>query len=420
MNFWTRLNKAVRRATQFHHNVYLIWICTFFFGFLIFGGIFQVLVNLVLVRLGYGPEFVGLLNGVGLLSLSLGSITAALLGQRYSSTSLLRLGYSCYVIGLLLFPVGTYFAGTLQRSWMLVTYSIGFFMGAIFAVHMNPLMMLSTTESQRNDAFSYQMAIMTFGGFVGATVAGGLSSFFVRLSASSAESPTPYTWTLFSGALLALIGVVAAFFLKDVSVEDPEQISAATPQPEETTDPFPWKIILTIALVISLRIVGESAARNFTNLYLDIEFSVEPSQIAYIYSVAQFLAIPASLLAPVLMTRFGRVNVFNWATIGVSVFVITSAFAPGWLLVTVSYVFILGLAQIARPAITIISMESVSPRWRSSMSSSNIISIGIAGLVTALAGGLMIGSVGFTAFFVAAAAVTFAGVAVFYFNFARS
>ena len=54
------------------------------------------------------------------------------------------------------------------------------------------------------------------------------------------------------------------------------------------------------------------------------------------------------------------------------------------------------------------------------MSSSNIISIGIAGLVTALAGGLMIGSVGFTAFFVAAAAVTFAGVAVFYFNFARS
>jgi len=58
MSFQTRLETITTQATGFHRNVYVVFICTFFFGFLVFGGVYQVLVNLLLVRLGFGPEFV--------------------------------------------------------------------------------------------------------------------------------------------------------------------------------------------------------------------------------------------------------------------------------------------------------------------------------------------------------------------------
>jgi len=119
------------------------------------------------------------------------------------------------------------------------------------------------------------------------------------------------------------------------------------------------------------------------------------------------------------MNRFGRGQVFNWATIGVAGTVAAIALTQNWIIVAITYVVLLGLAQIARPAITIISMSIVTPRWQSSMSSANIISIGLSGLANSVIGGFMIDSWGFKPFFLTSAAVTMVGVAIFWFNFVR-
>ena len=48
-------------------------------------GIFSVLFNLYLLRLGYGPRFVGLVSGAAMLTLALGSLPAGALGRRWGS-----------------------------------------------------------------------------------------------------------------------------------------------------------------------------------------------------------------------------------------------------------------------------------------------------------------------------------------------
>ena len=420
MSFQTRLQSATKSVTGFHRNVYVAYTCTFFFGFLFFGGVFQVLVNLLLVRLGFDPQFVGLLNGMVLLFVSVGSVFGAILGQRFSSTSLLRAGYGLFFVGMVLFPLGNYFPPAMQRSWFLITYSFAALMAAVYVVHMQPIFMASTKDEERNRVFSYQAALMTIGGFCGSWFAGSLSTFLISRFSLSVDSPLPYTWTLLVAAALAIIGVIATFFVRDARPAQSQRAEGALDEATENKDPFPLKIILLVALVVSLRIVGESATRSFSNLYLDLEFGIDPARIAYIFSVAQFLAIPAPLIAPGLMTRYGRAAVFNWATVAVAGCVIFIAFAQHWLWVAIGFILVMGLAQIARPAITILSLSSVSPKWQASMSSSNIISIGLSGLGTSLMAGLMIDSVGFRPFYLIAAAITLAGVAAFRFGFLKN
>jgi predicted MFS family arabinose efflux permease len=115
------------------------------------------------------------------------------------------------------------------------------------------------------------------------------------------------------------------------------------------------------------------------------------------------------------LDRFGRGHVFNWSTIGVAVCVAVLAITHSWFVDAVTVLF--ALAQIAGPATTIISMRSITPRWQPSMSSANLISLGLSAFLTATLGGLMIGAVGFRTFFFASVGVTMIGVALFWFSF---
>ena len=50
------------------------------------------LLNLYLLRLDYGTEFIGLVNAVGLLTFGLASLPAGILGSRMSTTALMKFG----------------------------------------------------------------------------------------------------------------------------------------------------------------------------------------------------------------------------------------------------------------------------------------------------------------------------------------
>ena len=67
-------------------------------------GIRVVLLNLYLLRLGYGPEFIGIVNGLGALAFSLFCLPAGLLDRRWGSRRLLIAGLSMSALGLVLLP----------------------------------------------------------------------------------------------------------------------------------------------------------------------------------------------------------------------------------------------------------------------------------------------------------------------------
>ncbi|MEZ4674145.1 MAG: hypothetical protein R2932_07890 [Caldilineaceae bacterium] len=59
----------------FQRNVWLYFFAISLIGFTVDGGIFSVVFNLFLLRMGYGPEFVGQVNSVGLLAFAICSLS---------------------------------------------------------------------------------------------------------------------------------------------------------------------------------------------------------------------------------------------------------------------------------------------------------------------------------------------------------
>src|SRR5262245_29025890 len=82
-------------------------------GFAIDGGIYAVLLNLFLVRLGYGPEQIGLINAAGMLTFALACLPAGVIGARWGSRQIMVLGLGLLGVGSLLLPL----ADTLPPAW---------------------------------------------------------------------------------------------------------------------------------------------------------------------------------------------------------------------------------------------------------------------------------------------------------------
>jgi MFS family permease len=83
---------------RFNQDVYLVLIAL---GLITFGyfGVQAVLLNLYLLRLGYRPEFIGILNGMGTLILVVVALPAGLLGARWGLRKAMVAGIALSVLG---------------------------------------------------------------------------------------------------------------------------------------------------------------------------------------------------------------------------------------------------------------------------------------------------------------------------------
>ena len=88
-------------------------------GFVFFG-IYALLLNLYLLRLGYGPAFIGLTNAVGPLALAVASLPVGLLSRRIGSRRVLIIGYFFTAVSLTLLPLGENLPGPWPERWIVI------------------------------------------------------------------------------------------------------------------------------------------------------------------------------------------------------------------------------------------------------------------------------------------------------------
>ena len=144
---------------RFSRPVRLYLVSSALFGFSIFGGIYTLLLNLYLVRLGYGADFVGVVNASGMLALALFALPSGVLGTRYGSRRGLIVGLSLIVSGLVLLPNAEHIPMSFRSVWLVMTYMIAWLGVALYFVNTNPFLMGVTTPVERNHVFSIQAAL---------------------------------------------------------------------------------------------------------------------------------------------------------------------------------------------------------------------------------------------------------------------
>ena len=400
----------LRTIRHFNRDIRLYLFASGLVGFCLFSGIYSLLFNLYLLRLGYGPAFVGQVNAVGGLAFALSSLPSSFLGSRWGNRRTMILGLSLAIVGHALLSQAEFVPNIHQQSFILSTNSLGLLGISLYIVNGYPYLMEVSSAAQRHHVFSLQAALFPLAGFAGSLVGGFLPGGFAGLLQLSLDHPTPYRHTLLVASLLLTPGVFALVAMGQQTRERREDT------PTESS-PLPLKLILLLSFIAFLYTAGEGAVRTFLNVYLDDALNASTALIGTLAASGQLLAIPAALMMPFLVRRFGSTRTFNGAVLCSALILVPLALIPHWGIAGLCLMGTMCLAGIRRPAFTVFQQEMMPRRWRTAMAGAAATMTGFGYAGVSLGGGYMIEAVGYRALFLMAGCLTASGAAIFWLCF---
>ncbi len=388
-----------KQFRSLNRDVKLHLLSRFFTGFG-YAGIYMVLFNLYLLRLGYGPSFVGLTNGVGRLGGALFSIAGGALGTRFGSRRVAIIGITVASLCLMLVLGGEWFSGTTRQVWIVVAFSCVWMGGSTYLVNQTPLLTRLTTQEQRSYAFSALQATAIFGGFSGNLMGGFLPRVVVFIAGVPVDSPSAYRFPLLLGGLIVPGAGLMTLLTRNVAARG-ERSSA------DQNDPKPVGPIIMIAVVALLLNASMAAYGTFFAVYLDSVLLVATPLIGLLLALTKLLSV-STLITPMLIRRWGKSKTLLGAGIGISVSAMPIALFPHWLAAGASLLVQSIMSNFRIPAYLQLTQEHLKARWRGLVSGAVQTASGLSVFVVSLVGGFVVVSIGYPAMFVIAS--VFSGI----------
>ncbi|MDE0043081.1 MAG: MFS transporter [Candidatus Poribacteria bacterium] len=374
-------------------------------------GIHALLFNLYLLRLGYGPAFIGLINGIGMCAFAICSLPAGRLTQRWGCRRTMLTGLVLVIAGYGLLLLVELEPGLRRNSWLIVTYVVVSVGAAVYFVNTAPFLMNVTSEKERNHVFSVYAAIGSLAGFTGNLVGGILPAFLGTLLGDSLSQPTPYRWALLIATLLLL---PALLIVRATTSDSPSQRTFGKRVKGGSSR---FSLILLLSLIRMLTITSLAVVHFFFNVYLDAELDVSIAQIGLVIAFGRLLAVPAALVIPLLTSRWGNGGISLWSSLGSAISLIPLALVPHWGAASLGFAAVMALASIRYPTFMIYTMEVVSPEQRGVASGAGEMAAGGSFAFMALSGGYLITVLGYHSLFLTGAILTSIGTFIFWVNF---
>jgi MFS family permease len=400
----------VRRLWSLDRDVRLFFFSSGAMSFTLLNGIFPVLFNLYLLRLGYGPEVIGLVNAAGLLAYAVFAFPAGMIAQRLGVRRAMVIGVATTMGCSGLLPLVEALSPGWRQPWMLGNQIVSTAGLALFFVNANPFMVDASKAGERNYAFSTRMVIDTVSGMLGSLAGGVLPGLLSSWLGLPLESPA---------AVAALLSLRERRVASDAEDERPAADGSAVagqavgPAAERGAGRAPVALLGVMAVVMLLRAAGIGASRVFFNVYLDDGLGVSTVQIGTLFAVIQLASIPAALAMPYLATRGGLHRVVVWGSLGIAASMLPLALVPHWAAATVGRFGTYALSAIADPALSVYQLELVPPRWRSVMSGVSGTALGVSWTALSFGGGFWIAALGYRTLFLSAAGLSVVGTLLF-------
>lgn len=392
------------------------------FGITLDGGIATVLLNLYVLRLGFGPEFVGLMNAIGMFVFALSSFPGGRLGERFGLRRVMLTGIALCLVGSALGPASEALPDMLRpfviiAGAALINLGLGF-----YYANGAPWLMATTAPSQRTNAFSVQSAMYAVAGFAGSILGGNLPGVIAALTGDTLAQPAPYRWTLLLIPVLLALPLRAQWRMRepDVHATIPEDAATAAvhaePAPRRPLPPLPttgraiFYLIALFSLVRFLQVGGVGAATTFFNVYMDRELHVATGTIGLFQAMAKLLGVPIALAVPALARRYGNVALVLASSTVVGLSLLPMAWVPVWWVAGLSYIGIWIVTPVRYTAYTVFAMERTPPGVRGTMNGAQEMLAGLSFALIAFAGGFVINRFGYAPLFTAGAVLTLVGV----------
>ena len=391
---------------DFNRDVRLYLITTMLIGLTVDGGVYTVLFNLYLLRLGYGPEFVGLVNGAGMLVFALCCLPAGTLSGRWGNRRMMIAGLSLLLIGCGLLPFAEIHTGNWRAGWLFITWCFAFIGFAVYFVNTAPFAMKVAHQSERNHVFSVQAALWSLAGFAGSLVGGFLPGIFAIYLGVSLDQPAPYRYSLLAAGLLLIPSVLAIAATREGNTQPIKERQAKG-------EPSPLRLIAFLTLIRLLVVTGVGTLFTFFNVYMDAGLHISTVHIGVLSAIGRLLSIPTALIVPLLTRRWGNGHTAAWASLGTAIAMLPLILISHWSAAGLGFIGVLALTSIRYPAFLVYTMEVVPPARRGTMSGAGEMASGLSFSAMALGGGYIIKAFGYRSFFLTGASLTVIGTLSF-------
>ena len=402
----------VQKLRLFSRGVRLYLITWALLGFC-WVGIYNTLLNLYLLRLGFDPELIGLVNGIRMIVYAIFCLVAGALGGRWGVRRMLTAGLSVMLLGAGLMPLAGLVPRNLQPVWVGCTLTFSAIGGASYLANGTPFLMSATDEEERDHVFSVWSALLPLAGFAGSLVAGLLPGLFSTMLGVSLDQPVPYRYPLLIAAVLFVPGVVALLATHKVGRGRAEAAASEA-------GPLPLATIALTGMVFLLYAAGTGVIFIFFNVYLDAGLRVSTALVGTVMALGQLLSVPAALASPFAIARWGKGPTVVLGYLGVALSMLALALIPHWIAAALGFLGYYAMTSIAGPAFYMFTQEAVSPGRRPLMSGTTSMAEGVSFAVMAMGGGYAMTALGYRSPFLIAAFVVAAGALLFWAFFLRT
>ena len=386
-------------------NVWLVVAANAVLGFS-YVGIYAVLFNLYLLRLGYGTEFIGQVNATGRLGFALFGLPAGIFAHRLGIRRLLIAGEILMTLGLICLPLGELLPAPLHSLWLRITYLLAWGGAALYFVNLSPFLMAVTPPSERNHVFSAVAALGPLSAFTGSLVGGALPGLLARFLPVTCESSAPYQYSLVIAGALFILALPA--LLATRAVHGGEHAES-----DDRTRPAPVHLFAATALVVLLVHTGYGTALTFSNVYLDDGLHVPTHVVGILAAIGQLASVPAAAAMPGAVARWGHQRSYLLGGLAAGGSLVLVGLLPHWSFAGLGFVSMMACGALTGPIFTVYSQGIVRARWRPAMSGTAFMTSGLSWALAALFSGYIIAGFGYRVLFTLAGATTAAGAVVF-------
>ena len=279
-----------------------------------FYGIHNLLRVFYVLRLGHGPEYVGLYSASSALTYMAMGLPSGALGQRYGTRRIMLLAIVIVVLGMIALPLTEVLPTALHAAWPIISQIILTSGWSMINVNIIPGLVTATAPESRGSVYALNGAVRGVGTLVGTLVGGLLPGFFAGLFGQTLDAATPYGYSLWVGAAVSIVAIVPIALLR------PARPSATASSGADTTDPFPIAPMALLAGHIFLVHGGWATLQAFGNAaYGHRPAPHRLGHRAHHRRPAQLVSTGAALVTPRLVRRAGDgatliLSAWGWAS----------------------------------------------------------------------------------------------------------
>ncbi len=396
----------------------------FLFASLLLGlgvdGVYAVLFNLFMLRLGYNADFIGVVNSAGLFAFAFVGLPAGLLGSRWGSRVMLVGGLVFVLTGALLVPFAESGPENWQGGWLIVSYALLMGGWSVVFVNGSPFMMSAGGENGRNALFSIQVATTSFASFAGSLIGGFLPEWISAFTQLPLTDPAPYRYPM---QIMAFLMIPALFLMMGTSEPDTEINESDKTGESRSLNLWllPIALIVTIAFIRMMQVAGLATTATFINVYLDTALAQPTSRIGLLTSLSRLAGVAGALLFPILSKRYSNIVVAIIGSLGAALFIFPIALIPVWWVAGLGFIMARFLTGMRYPAFQVYVLELFETRYHALMSGVMAFAAGLSFALMALSGGYIVTLFSFRNLFLTGATITVVGsLALIGFHFYRS